>query len=210
MTEDAKNSNTEPLSIRKPSSFENLNRFKPKTPSADRVGTLPLELPVTRITAVADFVRLHPDDEFWTDEMCFVSVPIKGDRQDSLHVIVPEIAIEHALRYRVFRLALGMKANGEVFLCEVPCQGLDNSWVKTMHEGCMFARDRWTKVTSRRTEDPPSDSYRSIFARHEEAFPAPRWPAQTRTELLDVAFNGRVIDHDAHPGLLRLIGAKLT
>ena len=39
-------------------------------------------------------------------------------------------------------------------------------------------------------------------------FPAPNWPKQTLDELILVTFNGRMIDKDDHPGLLRLIGAK--
>ena len=34
------------------------------------------------------------------------------------------------------------------------------------------------------------------------------WPTRSKDELLEVTFKEANIDHDRHPGLLRLIGAK--
>jgi hypothetical protein len=51
-------------------------------------------------------------------------------------------------------------------------------------------------------------SYKIDFARDADAFPTPKWPTQSLDELIAIAFNGRMIDREDHPALLRLIGAK--
>jgi hypothetical protein len=38
--------------------------------------------------------------------------------------------------------------------------------------------------------------------------PEPKWPTQSLDELIDKAFDGRQIDREDHPALLRLIGAR--
>jgi len=52
------------------------------------------------------------------------------------------------------------------------------------------------------------DGYKIQFAQDQDAFVATEWPTRTKDELLDVTFKEANIDHDRHPGLLRLIGAK--
>lgn len=73
----------ETLSIAKPSTF-NLDKFKSKRGAAiANVGTLLTALPILRISEAKDFVRLHPDEAaYWSDELCFVNVPIKGQKHD--------------------------------------------------------------------------------------------------------------------------------
>ena len=46
------------------------------------------------------------------------------------------------------------------------------------------------------------------LAQDQGAFPGPKWPSRSLDELLEVTFRDANIDHDHHPGLLRLIGAK--
>jgi hypothetical protein len=53
-----------------------------------------------------------------------------------------------------------------------------------------------------------SRKYKIEFAKDDDAFPEPSWPKQKLEELIFVTFTGRMIDHENHPGLLRLIGAK--
>jgi hypothetical protein len=46
------------------------------------------------------------------------------------------------------------------------------------------------------------------YARDQDAFPLPKWPARTLDELIEVSFRGATIDTNNHPALLRMIGAK--
>lgn len=187
-----------------------LEKFKSKRPpDIGGVETLLTAMPILKIGDVGDFARLHPsEDECWTPELCFVSVPIKGTKRDMLHLIDEDIAMAHlaAKKIQRFRLALATKPNDVFFFCVVPSQNTENSWNKSALEACELAKMRWTQALSRRDEGV--DAYLIDHARNEDAFPAPKWPSRTLDELLEVTFRAANIEHDHHPGLLRLIGAK--
>ena len=75
------------MSITKPSAFS-LDKFKSKRAAAlANVETLLTALPHHSLSQAKDFVRLHPDEaNYWTGELCFVSVPIKGQKRDTQHL----------------------------------------------------------------------------------------------------------------------------
>jgi hypothetical protein len=197
------------ISIAKPDCFD-INKFKSKRgAAAAAVETLQTALPIQRISEAKDFVRLHPDEEsYWSGELCFVSVPIKGQKHDTLHLIDEDLALEHLPSARVlrFRLALAAKPFDIFFLCQVPTQNIDNSWVASNWTACEEAKGHWVMASSRKAEGV--EAYKVDRAKSEEAFPEPKWPTQSLSELIRVTFAGRMIDRNDHPGLLRLIGAK--
>jgi hypothetical protein len=198
-----------PLSIAKPDEFS-LDKFKSKRdPTLAGVETLLTALPHHSLAQANDWARLHPDEaNYWSDTLCFVQVPIKGQKHDTLHLIVEDLAGRYLPSGRIkrFRLALATKPDDRFFLCHVPSQNLDNSYNETSLQGCHQAKTLWTQLTSRRDEGV--DSYKIDIAQHQDAFPPPAWPAQTLAALIEASFAGRQIDHEHHPGLLRLIGAR--
>lgn len=202
-------SDVEPLSVPKPSGFS-LDKFKSKHPAAVAgVETLPTGLPHHKIAAAKDFVRLHSDDETsWSPELCFVNVPIKGQKRDTLHLINEDLAMRHLPSGKIqhFRLALATKPHDVFFLCEVPTRNEDNSWNANALLACEKAKTAWVMATSRKEEGV--DGYKIDLAKDPDAFPAPKWPNQSLAELINKTFAGRMIDREDHPALLRLIGAK--
>jgi len=48
-----------------------------------------------------------------------------------------------------------------------------------------------------------------MYARDEDAFSEPQWPSEPLDDLIMATFKGHAIDAEEHPGLLRLIGAKV-
>jgi hypothetical protein len=206
---------SEPITIAKPGEFC-LDKFKSKrAPTIAGVGTLQTALPHHSMAEAKDWVRLHPNEaEYWSPEFCFVSVPIKGQKRETLHLIEEELAMRHLPSGRIqrFRFALATKPHDKFFLCHVPSQNLDNAWNETNLQACFNAKALWTQAVSRKDEGV--DGYQIIFARDPKdapngaAFPEPAWPTQKLESLIAVTFAGRTIDDDNHPGLLRLIGAK--
>src|SRR5262249_23019281 len=196
-------------SIAKPEGFD-LDRFKSKRAAVmANVETLPNALPVHSIAQAKDFVRLHPnEDSYWSSELCFVTVPIKGSKRDALHLIEEDLAMRFlpSAKIQKFRLALGSKPNDVFFLCQVPSQNLDNTYNRSNLDACEKARTFWTQATSRREEGV--EAYKVGFARDSDAFSEPKWPSQSLAELIEKTFTGRMIDGENHPGLLRLIGAR--
>jgi hypothetical protein len=197
------------VSIPKPPAFD-ADKFKSKRAAAlANVETLLTALPHHSISQAKDFVRLHPNKEnYWSDELCFVNVPIKGQKRDTLHLIVEDLAMRFLPPARIlrFRLALATKPDDIFFLCHIPTRNLDNLWNSSNLQACEQARTLWVQATSRREEGV--DSYKIDRARDAEGFPAPKWPTQSLYEIIGRTFEGRTIETEDHPGLLRLIGAK--
>jgi hypothetical protein len=196
--------------IAKPSDAFDLSKFKTKkTAAVANVETLPTSLPVHNMAAAKDLVRLHPDEvNYWSDELCFVSVPIKGQKHHTLHLIDEDIAVKFLESGEIlhFRLALATKPGDVFFLCIIPTRNLKDSWNEANLEGCEKAKTQWTKATSRKAEGV--ESYKITFARDPDAFDAPNWPTQSLGELITRAFVGCMIKTEDNPALLRKIGAK--
>ena len=85
-------------------------------------------------------------------------------------------------------------------------RNLDNLWNATNLEACEKAMTQWTMVSSRKDEGV--ENYKVTMAKDLDAFPEPKWPAQSLTTLIERTFVGRIITTANHPALLRLIGAK--
>jgi hypothetical protein len=198
-----------PMSIAKPVEFS-LDQFRSTRPSAlAGVETLLTALPHHSLSQAKDFVRLHPNEEtHWSKELCFVSVPIKGQSRDTLHLINEDLAMRHLSNGIIqrFRLALASKPDNVFFLCHVPSTNLDNAWNQTNLQGCEEAKTTWVKMVSRKEEG--IDGYKIERAIDQDAFAPPNWPSPLLDALILTTFSGRMILREDHPGLLRLIGAK--
>jgi hypothetical protein len=196
--------------IAKPATAFSLDKFKSKHAAAvANIETLQAGLPHHGIAQAKDFVRLHPDEEaYWSPELCFVNVPIKGQKRDTLHLILEDLAMQFLPSGKIlrFRLALASKPNDVLFLCHLPTRNTDNSWNESNMLACENAKTLWVQATSRKEEGV--DGYKIDVARDHDAFPEPTWPTQSLGELIEKTFAGRMIDRDDHPALLRLIGAK--
>jgi hypothetical protein len=196
--------------IAKPKPFD-LNKFKSKRDATVAgVNTLLGALPCYKINEAGDFVKLHPDKEnYWSPELCFVNVPIKGQKHDLLHLIDEDLAMRFlsAKRIQRFRLALATKPYDVFFLAVVPTQNLDNSWNESYLKGCELATTHWVQAVSLKATGV--ERYHIDFAADHDAFPGPKWLTQPLEEIIRASFsNERIIEDEKHPGLLRLIGAK--
>jgi hypothetical protein len=151
-----KNPNGDVAPIAKPASKFSLDKFKSKRSAAiGNVETLLTGLPYHNAAAAKDFIRLHPDEEnYWTAELCFVNVPIKGQKRDTLHLIDEDIAIKYLPSGKIlrFRLALAAKPFDVFFLCEIPTRNEDNAWNVSNIAACQQAKTAWVQVTSRKDE----------------------------------------------------------
>jgi hypothetical protein len=206
-TNPVEENNETPLVIPKPSGFS-LEGFKSTV--ADTVAgveTLQTGLPVHSIVAAKDFVRLHSSPEYWSPELCFVQVPIVGQKGNTLHLIMEKLAMKYlpSARIQRFRVALASKPNDVFFLCTIPTRNADNLWNASAVQAAELAKAKWTQATSRKDENV--EGYKVDFA-EEGAFSDPRWPSVSLDCLIEATFANRMIVTDNDPGLLRLRGAK--
>ena len=117
-------------------------------------------------------------------------------------------AIPAVRRISRCRLALAAKPYDVFFLAEVPSQNLEeNLWNATNIQGCMQAKTSWVKLVSLKDEN--KDMYRIVPALDQDSLPQPHWPAQSLDKLITLTFEGRMIMAPDHPGLLRLLGARI-
>ena len=198
-----------PLKIMKPKAGF-MEKFRSKRPpTIAGVETVLNPLRIWRPSDVGDWFRVHPDEEtYWSPELCFVTVPIKGIKKGVLHLIDEDIALAylHSRQIMRRRLVLASKPYDAFFLCIIPSRNLDNAWNKTALDGVERAKTTWVKVFSR--SDEGLDEYFTERSRDADVFADPQWPQRTLDELLELTFRSTNIDTDKHPGLLRLIGAK--
>ena len=199
----------EPLSIEKPKG-SGLARFKSTNLEPVKVETLLTGLPHYPISAAKDWVRLHPDEApYWSDEYCFVIVPIQGQKDNTLHLITADLARKLPPgRVQKFRLALASKPHDVFFLAHVPSRNLDNEWNKTNLQACEQAKKLWTMVTSQREKGIEGYHIDSSAAEKEgkKPFPDPQWPKETLDELIEATFAGRMILSETDPAWVRLVG----
>jgi hypothetical protein len=202
-------SSEEPSSIIKPEGFS-LAAFRSTKPAqVSNVATLLTGLPHHSMADAKDFVMLHPDEvAYWSEELCFINVPIQGQKKSTLHLIMEELAMKYLEPAQIqrFRLALATKPYDLFFLCHVPSQRLDNSWNETNLDGCLQAKTRWTQATS--LKETGQEKYKISFSKDPDAFPQPTWPTQILDQLILVTFANCMIQRADHPALLRKIGAK--
>jgi hypothetical protein len=198
--------------INKPPEF-NPNDFKSDAAPTAGVETLLAALPHHPLPQANDFARLHPDVEnYWSVPLCFVMVPIKGQKRDLLHPIHAKLAaLLPAKRVQRFRLALATLPYDVFFLCHVPepnNANCDNTWVLSNLEACEQAKTRWVMAVSQKAEG--LEHYRIDYTREKDPYPDPRWPPQSLNELIAVTFRGRMITQETDPAFARLVGAKPT
>jgi hypothetical protein len=211
MSDETAQENNKVTPITKPAEG-GLERFRSKTaPTIANVGTKVGMLPISSISEAGDFVKVHSNEvTHWSPELCSVRVPTQGARTDVLHLIEEDIAMKYLEAKQVlrFRLALASKPGDKFFLCVVPTVNLENTWNASALEAIEDAKRMWIKAVSRRPEGV--DAYRIQYAKDPDAFSEPQWPAESLNALILATFKGHTIDSDEHPGLLRLIGAKLA
>jgi hypothetical protein len=195
--------------IQKPSTFD-LSKFKSKkVDTIAGVRTLLPPLPHMKIADAKDWVRTHPREEHWADELCFVDVPIVGQEKSAKHLIEEALAMQYLPSGRIIRtgLVLAARPYNKFFLCFFPTSNLDNVWNSTNLRACIEAKQYWVQATSRGKENG-AEGYKIDYAEDQGAFPDPEWPAQSLDELIMTAFTGHIIDNAEHPALLRLRGAS--
>jgi len=198
--------------IPKPEPFD-LSQFTVTAATAS-VQRMPMALPVKKLSDVGDFVRLHADNRpqeaggYWSGPLAFVDVPVKGQTKKVRHLIRPDLAAKHlpAKLVKYCRLALGCDPEGKPFLCEVPCENLDNTWNRSNLEACEIAKSQWIRADSQNKDG--LEGYQHSYPHSTRRFKEPEWTTQSLTDTIGTAFKDRVIMREDHPALLRLIGAE--
>ena len=95
-------------------------------------------------------------------------------------------------------VVLCVDGGGQAFVWPVAAVGSDNQWHRSARKAVDEARSKWIRMI-------PADAGYSIF-HPTSPMPEPEWPDTPFGELLDSAFEGRVIDSMDHPVIEYLAG----
>ena len=157
--------------------------------------TVPVRKPSTEW-----FVRCHPSEEYRLETYV---VELKEDRET--YLVAPELwdylADERTFSARL--LVLSVTRSATPFLWPVRLPGPDgriDSWNESALEAVKTAQSSWVRVSAN-MQLGAYDVIESLGYADE-----PAWPAESMSELLAVAFRGKMVDSMDHPVLRRLRG----
>jgi hypothetical protein len=143
------------------------------------------------------FFRTHPDPA-----MSLVTTIFEDKEGRETFFVVPEMRGVLLGETKPVWLTTAITAQGIVliFPISLPTDGRIQPWVETKRQAAELAKTRWVRMVA----DMQLGAYRIYEAEGE--LPEPVWPEQSFPELLEIAFKGRIIDHEDHPVVRRLRG----
>jgi hypothetical protein len=143
------------------------------------------------------FFRTHPDPA-----MSLVTTIFEDKDAREMFFVVPEMRGALLGETKPVWLTAAITVQGVVMIFPVglPTDGRSNPWLETKRQAAELAKTRWVRMVA----DMQLGAYRIYEAEGE--LPDPVWPGQPLRELLEIAFKGRIIDHEDHPLVRRLRG----
>jgi hypothetical protein len=150
----------------------------------------------------ASFFRVHPDHEYtWS-----VHIIEDDENRDQPYIVAPAIAeaLGEGLAVRK-AIALAMTRQGGLFLWTVrlpDSSGRLDNWSTTALEALKHARSNWTRLVASQAER----CYIVSQPANPSAIPEPIWPDISMAEAVDKAFRDRIIRHESHPLIMRIVG----
>jgi hypothetical protein len=144
------------------------------------------------------FVRTHPDESY---RISVAVIEMKEDRET--YLVDPSLCEALASEITPKLLVTTINRAGVVFLWpirNVSKEGRQDEWSRTARIAAGEARDQWV----RRTANMSLGAYEIYKAG--ERLPEPEWPENSFSELLETAFQGKIIDTLDHDIVRKLRG----
>jgi hypothetical protein len=144
-----------------------------------------------------EFFRVHPDPA-----MSLSTTVFTDEEEGETFFVTPAMRAALISDAKPVLLVTAVTRQGVVmiFPVKLPMDGRINSWHETAREAAELAKTGWIRMVA----DMQLGAYRIYQAEGE--LPDPVWPEQSFRELLEIAFKGRIIDHEDHPVVRRLRG----
>ncbi len=148
--------------------------------------------------ATQEFFRVHPD-EAWRLETALIE--IKVDRE--MYLVDPAVwpLFPNECKPRTIYTTIDRRNVVTLWPVRLPDEkGRLDDYNRSAHEGAQLAMEKWVRISANQA----LGAYDIDVAAG--AFPEPVWPSVTFTDLLKIAFKGRLIEDLDHPVLRRLRG----
>jgi hypothetical protein len=144
------------------------------------------------------YFRVHPLPEYQLD-----TAIIKWDDDRQVYLIAPEcrrFLINDSKRVRLYYYITDTGAIG-LWDVGLPAEfGKSCLWWDTAHAAAREAMTKWIRIST----DNRANMYKTF--EHTAMKDEPAWPDLTMTQILELAFTGRIILDADHPIIKRLMG----
>jgi hypothetical protein len=157
------------------------------------INTIPVRKPDKQ-----DYIRVHTDETF---RLAVAVIDLRADRETFL--VVPDIVRDIPGEYAMVTIFTCITRAGVVFLWPVrlpSSDGRQSDWARSEAEAAEMAMQRWVRVKA----NTNLGAYEVFEATG--TIPDPEWPDLTFSQMLTIAFKGRLVDSYSHPVLKRLRG----
>ena len=162
------------------------------------------ETEVLQRVAVRKLMRQEYGRVHASPEMRISIAAVITEENQEMYLVPPDMRVNVANEYAVFRLHVAMNRDGEVFLwpLKLPAAGArPNPWTESMTLAIETAKKSWVRVSA----NMAGQRYTIQLANNQQI--GNPWRASlSMEELVNSAFEGRVIDTDDHPVIRRLRG----
>jgi hypothetical protein len=145
------------------------------------------------------FVRTSTDPAHWQQ---FAILELK--ELGKTYLLTPGVAA--ALRddsestLQRANLVLSVDKRGNPFLWPLKVSERESEWNLSARRGAEIAKGQWARITANMN----AQAYDTMVASNQASDPA--WPSESYSEILSLAFKGRVIDTLDHPAIQELRG----
>ena len=177
--------------------FSNLAEHRLSPDQAGTIGSKEHQVTMdVRKPRSTEFIRVS------TDPALSLECTVFTDDDGEIYYIMPNMRDIMVGNVKPVQLVLAVNQSGVPFIWSMSLgDGVKrNSWYDSAREGAKLAETKWIKMVS----DMPNKRYRVYEAMG--ALPEPKFPQKSFEELLDLAFNGKIIDDLSHPVARRAQG----
>jgi hypothetical protein len=143
-----------------------------------------------------DFIRTRPGEE-WRAALALIELKEEGE----VYVVTPNLVGELGGEVIPKLIITAVNRQGVAFLWPIRLPGEDgrhDEWNRSAMEAANLATKQWVRVSANMS----LGAYDVLMA--QAAMPEPVWPDVPFSELVRIAFKGRVIDTLEHPVVRRL------
>jgi hypothetical protein len=185
------------------------SRIDPYAPETHTVAgpDVPVEKHLTRVKVLRprkdEYFRIHPSPAYVHDYQLLV---VDDGMEKEQYLVLPGVRHLVEADMRPHRLFVGINRHDAVFIWPVklPTGSNDggNSWSESALMCTEEAKTAWIKIRGNRGSGS-YDVTRAIGQLED-----PKWPQKSFRDLVELAFNGKVVDSPDHPVILKLSGSK--
>ena len=146
-----------------------------------------------------EFFRVHPDEAKFSFRCALVEDP---DGRD-IYVMAGDLADRNPDLCRPIKIVTAVNRTGDPFLWPLKMPTGDRrggAWIDSALQAAEAAKKKWIKILA----DMSAKHY-SVFVASGK-LEAPVWPDMDFNKLMEIAFDGFVIDSGDHPLIQRLTG----